>query len=272
MLIQYLKKEIQVVKQVEKIYGQADIFLERKACTKKNQLSYDEKVNIITHDINKDTCNYQIHPIDISKYDALKKENIKNIAMIMSSGSDMKQLNEQMIMYFQLVDDCSIIFVPVKQKNDVTPKFIWQLVLDDASKNICKKYISDYAYFKIKSKLIRKICIERPNKFKNAISKVFEDREYEYELLNVDLLNIDEVFSKLAQTIVKTQKRNIVVCLQDFKQVNQFGSIFNDVIMFGKVNNKQQLVIDGKDNEDVVRNLICLLNGKLKKNKNLEFL
>lgn len=66
--------------------------------------------------------------------------------------------------------------MPVKQKVDVSPKFIWQLVLDDVQRNACKNYISDYAYFKTKLKLVKKVFIERPVSLKRAVSQVIEDR------------------------------------------------------------------------------------------------
>ena len=66
--------------------------------------------------------------------------------------------------------------MPVKQKVDVSSKFIWQLVLDDMQRAACKKYISDYAYFKTKLKLVKKVFIERPASLKRAVSQVIESR------------------------------------------------------------------------------------------------
>jgi hypothetical protein len=37
-------------------------------------------------------------------------------------------------MYFQLIPDCSTIFLPVKSELDVAPEYVWQLILDDTRK------------------------------------------------------------------------------------------------------------------------------------------
>lgn len=259
------KKEIQAVRQVEKIYGHVDIFIERKYQTRKSLLSYDDKVDIIKRETKLAKCSYQIHPIDISKYDSLQKTSICNIAMIFSTGSDIKKLNEQMSMYFQLIDNCSVIFIPVKQKNDVDPKFIWQLIIEDASKSICKKFISDYAYFKVKNKLTKKIAIECPTIFHNAVMSVLNDRENQFYSCIIKNLDESQICNKLSLTIMKTQLRYIMLCTDNATLLKPYVDY---VIKFGKC--KDSLYIDGNDEISVKRNLINLLNGKLKNLKNFE--
>ena len=139
--------------------------------------------------------------------------------MIMSAGSDMKYINDQIAMYYQLIKNCSVILVPVKQKDDILPKHLQQLILDDISKNVCKKFISDYAYFKTKFKLIKKLAIQRSSQYKSCISRVFEDRSDCFELLNIDSLTIEEAYKRLADIIMDTNKKCIAVCSNNFPQV-----------------------------------------------------
>lgn len=265
------KKEIEAIKHVAKLYELVDIFLERKSYTHKSQLSYDEKVDIFKHDLPYNVCNYMIHPIDTSKCDALLKEGITNIAMIMSAGSDMKYINDQIAMYYQLIKNCSVILVPVKQKDDILPKHLQQLILDDISKNVCKKFISDYAYFKTKFKLIKKLAIQRSFQYKSCISRVFEDRSDCFELLNIDSLTIEEAYKRLADIIMDTNKKCIAVCSNNFTglDISKLADIYIEQ------NNKKDtknigIKLEGSDDISVSRNLIGLLNGKLKKLGSIE--
>lgn len=259
------KKEIQAVRQVEKIYGHVDIFIERKYQTRKSLLSYDDKVDIIKHEVKLARCSYQMHPIDISKYDSLQKTGICNIAMILSAGSDMKKLNEQMSMYFQLIEDCSVIFIPVKQKNDVDPKFIWQLMIEDASKEVCKKFISDYAYFKVKNRLTKKIAIECPAMFHDAVMSVLNDREDQFYSCIMNSIDESQICNRLSLAIMKTQLRCIMICTADASSLKPYVDC---VVKFGKC--KDSLYIDGNDDTAVRRSMINLLNGKLKQQRCIE--
>lgn len=129
-------KEIHAMRAAGKIYGHVDVFLERKASTRKNLLSYSEKVDVMRHDLASEAFSWEVHPVDVSKHDALKKAGISSVAMAASAGSDFAKLYEQAAMHFQLLEDCQVVFIPVKQREDVSPKFIWQLILDDAPETI----------------------------------------------------------------------------------------------------------------------------------------
>jgi hypothetical protein len=212
-----------------------------------------------------------IHPIDTSKCDALIKEDIHDIAMIMSAGSDMKYINDQIAMYYQLIKNCSVILVPVKQKDDILPKHLQQLILDDISKTVCKKFISDYAYFKTKFKMIKKIAVQRPTQFKHAVSKVFDDRLDCFELINIDSLTIDEAYKKLADVIMDTHKKCIAICSNNFSGMD-ISKLADFLVEHSnlKTDKNVGLKIDGSDDISVGRSLVNLLNGKLKKLGNIE--
>lgn len=93
-------KEIHAMQSAGSIYGHVDVFLERKATTKKSLLSYSEKVEVMRHDLAGVDFSWDVHPIDVSKHDALRKAEISSIAMIASAGSDSAKLYEQAAMHF----------------------------------------------------------------------------------------------------------------------------------------------------------------------------
>ena len=68
----FSKKELQAIKQLKNIYDYVDVFIERKSQTKFQQFNYDEKVDIIKHDLSDDFDTVNIHPIDTNKIDALR--------------------------------------------------------------------------------------------------------------------------------------------------------------------------------------------------------
>lgn len=210
-------KEIHAMQTVGEIYGHVDVFLERKASTKKSLLSYSEKVATMRHDLAGEAFSWDVHPVDVSKHDALKKAGISSIAMIASAGSDSAKLYEQAAMHFQLLDHCQVVFIPVKQREDVSPKFIWQLVLDGASEAICSKYVSCYAWLMAKLKLVKKLFVECPAESVEAAAKVFRDREDEWELLRLEPdLETSEVEARLAKAIEKTSKKRVALVSTSF--------------------------------------------------------
>lgn len=267
----FSKKELQTIKQLKNIYDYVDVFIERKSQTTFQQFNYDEKVDIIKHDLSDDFDAVNIHPIDTNKIDALRQHDIHNIAIIASYGSDMKKLHDQMSMYFQMIDNCSVIFIPVKQKYDVDSKYIWQLVINDETKTICKKFISDYAYIKTKLKLVKKLFINYPQKFKDAISKVFIDRNDAFEFFDVDNFKTSDnkFIQKLAQVILKTSNKSLVLYSSNKNQYLE--SIANILISDDKTIQRQTYVLDDKSDINITRSLINLLNGKLKKIGNMNF-
>lgn len=265
----FSKKELQVINQLKNIYDCVDVFIERKSQNKFQLFNYDEKVDIIKHDLS--SCDQVfIHPVDTTKIDVLKKFDIHDIAIIASYGSDFRKLHTQMSMFYQMLENCQVIFIPVKQKYDVDSKYIWQLIINDETKTTCRKFISDYVYVKTKMKLVRKLVVNYPERFKEAIRKVFADRSEQFEFFDVSLFNDDiRLIQKLGQLILKASNKCLVL-YSSFK--NQYlEQLSNVIISSDKDTQKQSYVLDDKSDVTITRSLINLLNGKLKKFGNLNF-
>lgn len=243
-------KEVQAVKQVIKIYGHADIFLERKAFSRKSKLSYDEKVDIIKHELK--NANYFVHPIDKSKCDSLQENEINNVAIPTSSLSDFQKIHDQAQMYFQLIPNCSTIFLPVKSELDVTPEYIWQLVLDDVHKLQIKNYLSDYAYFKIKTKLVKKIFIERPKTCTDSIKNLFMERGDKFEYLNVDTMDVQQQSKAIANIIMNTPKKCLAICGEQMPR--EMAKLFDACI-----------TTSSENAPTAAQEVVKMLNTKLKK-------
>lgn len=110
-----------------------------------------------------------------------------------------------------------MVFIPVKQREDVSPKFIWQLILDDASEAICSKYVSRRAWTMAKIKLVRKLAVQCPASMLKTVARVFRDRDSEYELAELapDIPAAAAV-QAIAKTIEKTKKRCVAIVSEKF--------------------------------------------------------
>lgn len=118
------KKDVIVMQEVSKMFGHVDVFLERKYCTCKSLLSYDEKVDVMRHDSALSSISWQVHPIDKSKHDAMLDAGVKHAAIAVSSSSDMKNLHERACLCKQLVAGSSVMFVPIDNAYDVDSLFL----------------------------------------------------------------------------------------------------------------------------------------------------
>lgn len=140
----------------------------------------------------------------------------------------------------------------MKQREDVSPKFIWQLILDDASEAICSKYVSRYAWLRAKLKLVKKLAVQCPAEMSSQILEVFQDRSDDYELLQFEPdLSEATALAKLASAVEKTKKKCVAIVSASLKP--EVASIADVYLQHGRRGNYW---FGGVNPEAAVRSLV----------------
>lgn len=177
-----LKRDIYVIKTLLKIYNEVDIILDRKWQKDKYLMNYTERYEIIKHDLKAEGIeNYNILPNDVSKYDSAVKAGIKNLAFIQDNYMKTDEIAEKYSIAKKMIPDVNIIIIPVFDDSVITSHdYLYDIILEDQSRRMYKKYISDFAYIKTKFKLMPKIGLTG-NKGCDlkTIMRVFKERDYE---------------------------------------------------------------------------------------------
>lgn len=78
----FMKKDLETVRSLLKLYSAVDIILDRKWQNNKHLLSFSERKEIIDRDMRQaGLSNYRIIPNDTSRYETASKAGVKNIAV-----------------------------------------------------------------------------------------------------------------------------------------------------------------------------------------------
>ena len=177
-----MKKDVIAIKTLLKIYNEVDIILDRKWQKDKYLLNFTERCEIIKHDLKvEDIDSYNILANDVSKYDSAIKAGIKNLAFIYDNYTKPDEIAERYAMTKRMIPDINIIMIPIFDECIIASNdYLYDIILEDQTRRIYKKYISDFAYIKTKFKLLPKIGLTG-NKGCDlkTIMDVFRDRDYE---------------------------------------------------------------------------------------------
>ena len=177
-----MKKDVIAIKMLLNIYNEVDIILDRKWQKDKYLLNYTERCEIIKHDLKLEGIeNYNIFANDVSKYDSAVKAGIKNLAFIFDNYTKPDEIAERYSMSKKMIPDINIIMIPIFDECIIASNdYLYDIILEDQTHRIYKKYISDFAYIKTKFKLLPKIGLTG-NKGCDlkTIMNVFRDRDYE---------------------------------------------------------------------------------------------
>lgn len=259
------RTEIFMMNTLNDLNGKVDVFLERKSQSGNSLLSYDEKVKIIEHDVPHSKCNYQIHPVDTTKIDALRKNKISYLAVPVSSKTNITDLSERLMLLGQMLKSCQTILIPIEPRYDFSSKLIKQMILDDDTRTVCTKTISEYGLSIIRTKLIKKFNIIVPASHLDAVVKVLKDREDQYEIIVADQkMTSGELCSLLAKKIQDVQNKTIAVV--STKKLDEcIVSLMDNVVTYGKSNS---MSMSGTTDEDISRSLIKILNSSSLKSLN----
>ena len=177
-----MKKDVIVIKTLLKLYNEVDIILDRKWQKDKYLLNFTERCEIIKHDLKTEGIdNYNILANDVSKYDSATKAGIKNLAFIYDNYTKPDEIAERYAMTKRMIPDINIIMIPIFDECIIASNdYLYDIILEDQTHRIYKKFISDFAYIKTKFKLMPKIGLTG-NKGCDlkTIMNVFKARDYE---------------------------------------------------------------------------------------------
>ena len=177
-----MKKDIIAIKMLLKLYNTVDIILDRKWQKDKYLLNFTERCEIINHDLKAEGIeSYNILANDVSKYDSAAKVGVKNVAFIYDNYTKPDQIAERYAMTKRMIPDVNIIMIPIFDECIIASNdYLYDIILEDQTHRIYKKFISEFAYIKTKFKLMPKIGLTG-NKGCDlkTIMDVFRDRDYE---------------------------------------------------------------------------------------------
>jgi dephospho-CoA kinase len=177
-----MKKDVIAIKTLLTMYNEVDLILDRKWQKDKYLLNYTERCEIIKHDLKAEGIeNYNIFANDISKYDSAVKAGVKNVAFIYDNYTKPDEIAERYAMTKRMIPDVNILLIPIFDECIIASNdYLYDIILEDQTHRIYKKFISDFAYIKTKFKLLPKIGLTG-NKGCDlkTIMDVFKERDYE---------------------------------------------------------------------------------------------
>lgn len=131
----FMKKDLETVRSMLKLYSGVDIILDRKWQNSKHLLSFAERKEIIDRDMHAaGLSSYRIIPNDTSRYETADKAGVKNVAIELNCYTTLAEIHEKFNMAKKIIPDLEMIIMP--QFDDVLVKsygFLYELILDDST-------------------------------------------------------------------------------------------------------------------------------------------
>ena len=178
----FMKKDLELIQKVQKIYKHVSIVLDRKWQRDDYLLTFSERSEIIHHDLREaGVTNYSIIPNDTTKYETVNQSGIKNLVIEINQFSDLDSIQDDCDLDAEMVPGANIIMIP-NFSSVRTPKrdLLYNILLEDVSHKLYKRYISDFAYIKTKFKLMPKIGLTGNHGCRiDVIQDAFRERGYE---------------------------------------------------------------------------------------------
>ena len=203
----FTKKDLNLIRSVQKVYKHVSIILDRKWQRNDYLLTFNERSEIINHDLREaNITNYSIIPNDTTKYDTVNQRGIKNLVIEIDQFSDLDAIQDDCILDAEMVPGANIIMIP-NFSNARTPKrkLLYNILLEDTTHKIYKRYISDFAYIKTKFKLMPKTGLTGNLGCKiEVIQREFKDLGYEVidaGRMVLDIVHDSSTVSKVFQQL-----------------------------------------------------------------------
>lgn len=177
-----LKRDISTIKTLLKLFSKIYIVLDRKWQKEQYLLSFAERCEIINHDFRENNIeNYTILANDTSRYDSVVGKNINTIVFQLTNASDMNEISRRCKLTKKLLVQSNVIMIPQLDENALlSDDYLYDLIFEDQTHQLYKKYISDFAYIKTKFKLMPKIGLTGSKGIQmDVVMDVFRSREYE---------------------------------------------------------------------------------------------
>lgn len=212
----FMKKDLDLIRSVQKVYKHVSIILDRKWQRDDYLLTFSERSEIINHDLREaKITNYSIIPNDTTKYDTVNSRGIKNLVIKIDQFSSLDAIQDDCILDAEMVPGANIIMIP-NFSNVRTPKrnLLYNILLEDTTHKIYKRYISDFAYIKTKFKLMPKIGLTGSIGCKiDVIQRAFKDCGYEVidagqMVINIvhDRSAVSKIFQQLERAGIDTTR------------------------------------------------------------------
>lgn len=185
----FMNHDVEAIRSALQIYSHVDIILDRKWQRNDYLLSFADRCDIINHDLKAaGITQYEIVPNDTSRFESAMSHGSRDIVIEYNRYSSEIDIQKRVNLTKGVIPDVNVYMIPQFGDDIVSShEALFDMVMEDPTRTMYKKHISDYAYLKVKSRLLSKICIT--GNFGcdfETVLDVFRDRGY--EVFDVDSL------------------------------------------------------------------------------------
>ena len=195
-------------------------------------LNYDDRSDIIRHELKeRKITEYRIIPVDETVQGVIRKNDISTLVL----NFDYQHItNFKMMNIFKvIIPDVNLVLM--SGKNFIDQKFMKTLIDSDSSMSVYKNYCSEYAFYKLKIKQTKKVCITSNSRFNTDFAMdIFRSRSYNViDLDNMRLSSINDIIKIISKSLLGNYHNTLVMRYTAIPESSPINEIFDDIIFLG---------------------------------------